>query len=84
MKIDIGQNDNNMDKNQLYSHLLDKQISTYKKEIRYLEFKMNHQDPQRLGDYISALSNGACLEKQDFGVEDEARGRLSFWFLVNN
>lgn len=37
------------------------------KECRWLEFKSNHQDPYHLGKYISALSNGACLDNQDFG-----------------
>ena len=37
------------------------------KECRWLEFKSNYQDPHRLGKYISALSNGACLDNQDFG-----------------
>ena len=45
------------------------------KECRWLEFKSNHQDPYHMGKYISALSNGACLDNQDlgylyFGVED--------------
>lgn len=56
--------------------LLQKQINLYKKENRHLEFKSNHLDPDRLGRYISALSNGACLDNKDngylyFGVEDE-------------
>lgn len=56
--------------------LLQKQISLYKKENRYLEFKFNYLEPERLGRYISALSNGACLDNKDngylyFGVEDE-------------
>lgn len=56
--------------------LLQKQINLYKKENRHLEFKSNHLEPERLGRYISALSNGACLDNKDngylyFGVEDE-------------
>ena len=55
---------------------LQKLISLYKKENRHLEFKSNHLEPERLGRYISALSNGACLDNEDygylyFGVEDE-------------
>lgn len=65
-----------MDINQKYTALLKNQIATTKKECRYLEFKSNYQDVDKLGKYISALSNGACLEHQDyaylyFGVEDE-------------
>lgn len=55
--------------------LLQQQINLYKKENRHLEFKSNHLDSERLGRYISALSNGACLDNKDngylyFGVED--------------
>ena len=64
-----------MDKNEKYTELLKEQIATLKKENRFLEFKSNYQDYNRLGKYISALSNGACLDHQDFaylyfGVED--------------
>lgn len=62
--------------NETYSRLLDRMIAVSKRENRYLEFKSNYQDAQHLGEYISALSNGACLDRQDsgylfFGVEDE-------------
>ena len=61
---------------QKYTLLLKEQISSIKKENRYLEFKSNYQDAQKLGKYISALSNGACLDRQDFaylyfGINDE-------------
>lgn len=57
--------------------LLKKQIAEIGKEARYLEFKSNYQDADRLGRYISSLSNGACLDNQEigylyFGVEDES------------
>ena len=54
-------------KDTVYSSLLDGQIRYARKENRYLEFKSNYQDADRLGRYISALSNGACLDRQDFG-----------------
>ncbi len=65
-----------MNKNIQYTNKLREQIETLKKENRYLEFKSNYQETDRLGKYISALSNGACLDKEDygylyFGVEDE-------------
>lgn len=53
--------------NEIYSRLLDRMIDSSKKENRYLEFKSNYQDAQHLGEYISALSNGACLDRQDYG-----------------
>ena len=65
-----------MDKNQKYTQLLKLQIDNLKKENRFLEFKSNYQDAIKLGKYISALSNGACLDRQDyaylyFGVDDK-------------
>lgn len=65
-----------MDKNIRYTRLLKQQIETIKKENRFLEFKSNYQEAVKLGRYISALSNGACLDRQDFaylyfGVDDE-------------
>ncbi len=55
---------------------LKKQISEVGKESRFLEFKSNYQNADKLGKYISALSNGACLDNKEmgylyFGVEDE-------------
>ncbi|MBI5676724.1 MAG: putative DNA binding domain-containing protein [Nitrospirae bacterium] len=52
------------------------------KETEWVEFKLNYAEPQEIGEYISALSNGACLHNQQFGylifgIEDEtheARG----------
>lgn len=59
-----------------YIELLKAQIAEIGKEVKYLEFKSNYQDAERLGKYISALSNGACLDNQEygylyFGVKDE-------------
>lgn len=64
-----------MGKDQEYSKLLDTLVSLYARENRFLEFKSNSQEADRLGKYISALSNGACLEHKEcaylfFGVED--------------
>lgn len=56
-----------MTKDERYSSLLDKQIEHYRKETRFLEFKSNYQDAEKLGQYISALSNGACLDGEEFG-----------------
>ena len=65
-----------MDVNQIYTSQLNEQIAKIGKECRYLEFKSNYQEVDKLGRYISALSNGACLDHQDFaylyfGVDDE-------------
>lgn len=58
-----------------HTQLLNEQITRYKKENRHLEFKSNYLEPERIGKYISALSNGACLDNNDkgylyFGIED--------------
>ena len=50
-----------------YTRLLDTLIATYNKENRFLEFKSSHLDAKVLGEYISALSNGACLDHKDYG-----------------
>lgn len=71
--------------NTQYFELLKEQIAAIKKEVRYLEFKSNYQDAERLGRYISAISNGACLENQEygylyFGVEDETLNLIGTTF----
>lgn len=53
--------------NEQYTALLKEQLERYDDETRHLEFKANYQDEDRLGKYISALSNGACLSNQEFG-----------------
>ena len=64
-----------MNKDNKYTELLKKQICEVQKENRSLEFKSNYQEADKLGQYISALSNGACLDHQDFaylyfGIDD--------------
>lgn len=53
--------------NEQYTALLKEQLGKYNDETRHLEFKSNYQDEDRLGKYISALSNGACLSNQEYG-----------------
>lgn len=62
-----------------YADRLDAHIAEYGKENQFIEFKSNYQDAYRLGKYISALSNGATLNNEDygylyFGVDDETLG----------
>ena len=59
-----------------YSLLLQQVLQDYNTENRFVEFKSNYQEINTLGKYISALSNGACLDNQDygylfFGVDDD-------------
>lgn len=63
-----------MDEQELRA-LLD-ELRVLPKETEWVEFKYNHAEPQEIGEYISALSNGACLHNQHFGylvfgIEDE-------------
>lgn len=62
---------------QQYADLLDSLIAKQRKECRYIEFKSNYQDANALGEYISALSNGATLDNEDygylfFGIDDKS------------
>lgn len=63
-----------MDEQELRA-LLD-ELRDLPKETEWVEFKLNYAEPQEIGEYISALSNGACLHNQQFGyvifgIEDE-------------
>lgn len=49
------------------ANLMDFLIAKYNRENRHLEFKSNYQDANSLGEYISALSNGATLDNDDYG-----------------
>lgn len=60
-----------------YSQLLQQVLQEYNTENRFVEFKSNYQEINALGRYISALSNGACLDNKDygylfFGVDDSS------------
>lgn len=44
-------------------------------ELEWLEFKHNRYPPQEIGEYLSALANGACLQGKPrgyllFGIDD--------------
>lgn len=44
-----------------------KEIIAYNSENEWIEFKVNDCNPQEIGEYISALSNSACLHNKEFG-----------------
>ena len=51
-------------------------ISSYKKETEWIEFKVNNQKPELIGEYLSALANSATLNNRQkaylvYGIEDE-------------
>ncbi len=46
------------------------------RESEWIEFKVNDYEPQDIGEYLSALSNSACLHEREvgyliFGIEDK-------------
>ncbi len=62
-------------KQQELKKLLDELI-TLPSENEWVEFKINNFEPQSIGEYISAISNSACLHRKEFGylvfgIEDE-------------
>jgi len=57
-------------------------------ECEWLEFKYNQTDPDEIGQYISALSNGALLNDKEFGylvwgVEDKTHNVLGTTFAAS-
>lgn len=56
--------------------LLLKKLINQKNETEWIEFKLNFQSSEKIGEYLSALSNGACLAEQPcgyliFGVKND-------------
>lgn len=46
------------------------------RENEWVEFKVNNENPEMIGEYLSALSNSACLHNQEhaylvYGVDDK-------------
>jgi predicted HTH transcriptional regulator len=54
-----------MEESALYM-LIDRLIKL-PKECEWVEFKMNIKTQEEIGEYISALSNGACLRNEPYG-----------------
>jgi len=56
--------------------ILIEELRALPQEREWVEFKENNYNPQLIGEYISALSNSACLENKEygylvFGIENE-------------
>lgn len=54
-----------------------KQLTALELETEWVEFKENNYEPELIGEYISALSNSACIHDREvaylvFGVQDKA------------
>lgn len=55
------------------------------KENEWTEFKVSNYNPQIIGEYLSALSNSACLENKEyaylvFGIENETHNLIGTSF----
>ena len=58
-------------------------------ETEWVEFKSNYNDPQGIGEYISALSNGAALNGKSsaylvWGIEDNSHSVVGTSFSLPN
>jgi len=67
---------NNLEENNIINKLIENLIKL-PQETEWVEFKKNNYNPHQIGEYISALSNSACLHNKDyaylvFGIEDKA------------
>jgi predicted HTH transcriptional regulator len=66
--------------------LLD-ELRVLSKETEWVEFKINYYKPEEIGEYISALSNSACLHNKAkgylvFGIEDESHKLIEIISLL--
>ena len=48
-------------------NILINELKALPKESEWVEFKHNNSEPQKIGEYISALANSACIEAKEFG-----------------
>ncbi|MDD5434853.1 MAG: putative DNA binding domain-containing protein [Nitrospira sp.] len=70
---------------QLELQTLLNELRSLSDETEWLEFKVNRYVPQEIGEYISALSNAACLHGQQygyliFGIEDNTHNVIGTKF----
>jgi len=61
------------DLNKLLDYLL-----SFPEETEWIEYKLNNFNPELIGEYISAISNAACLHDQThgyliFGIQDKTK-----------
>jgi ATP-dependent DNA helicase RecG len=48
-------------------HKIIERLLKLPKECEWAEFKQNFKSEDEIGKYISALSNGACLQNEPYG-----------------
>jgi predicted HTH transcriptional regulator len=49
------------------AHKIIERLLKLPKECEWAEFKLNLKTEEEIGKYISALSNGACLQNEQYG-----------------
>ena len=64
-----------MEAEQEYYRTLVERLRHMSEETEWLEYKMNNEDPQMIGEYISALSNSATICNREkayiiWGIDD--------------
>lgn len=74
-----------VDRTTEYLRGLLKELYTLPKETEWVEFKLNYDDPQEIGEYISALSNSAALSGKAsaylvWGVKNDTRDIIGTTF----
>lgn len=67
-----------------FQHLVG-HLRSLSRETEWLELKHNNTDPQEIGEYVSALANGAALHRQPnafllWGIEDGSHNLLGTTF----
>lgn len=65
--------------------VLIRQLAALSQETEWVEFKVDNDNPEEIGEYISALSNSATLHGKDFGylvwgVEDSSHSLVGTRF----
>lgn len=77
-----------MDRTEEYMIGLVRELIKLSHETRWVEFKENNDKPEEIGEYISALSNGAALEGKPhaymvWGVSDEGQNIVGTKFTLS-
>ena len=74
-----------IDRDEAYLHSLLNELRSFPKETEWIELKHNKAVPEDIGEYISALSNGAALNGRNtayivWGIDDDSHEILGTYF----
>lgn len=78
-----------LDRSTAYLQSLVRELSTLPRETEWVEFKVNNDNPQEIGEYISALANAAALAGKTrayllWGVTDDGHSIVGTTFDPNS